>query len=190
MNENIPNSELLTKNRYHFHLILLKNKNLCFSKKQPVLPDDFEFSVLKNSADKHDPKKKTKREKRDTFKGRDYKALLKKAEDRQQRIEKLKEIAPEKAVALEGSIKFDRAVRQATGEKVKDNIQFLKKGIKRKEKMKERTKKKWQNRKQLENKEKAKKQMKRRMNIDKRKDTKKENKIKKARKRGRVVIAS
>ena len=154
------------------------------------LPEDFEFNVLKKSTEKLDPKKKTKQQKRDTFRGRDYKALLKKAEDRKQRIEKLKEIAPEKAVALEGNIKFDKAIRQATGEKVKDNIEFLKKGVKRKEKMKERTKKKWQDRKQIQNKKKSKKQMKRRMNIDKRKDAKKENKIKKSKKRGRVVIPS
>uniref|UniRef100_A0AC34F315 CS domain-containing protein n=1 Tax=Panagrolaimus sp. ES5 TaxID=591445 RepID=A0AC34F315_9BILA len=122
--------------------------------------------------------------------GRDYKTLLKKAQDRKDRIEKLKEVAPEKAVALEGNIKFDKAIRQATGEKVKDNIELLKKGIKRKEKLKQRTKKKWDQRKQNEKKEKAKKQVKRKMNIEKRKDTVKENKIKKARKRGRVVVKS
>lgn len=151
---------------------------------------DFEFNVLKKSTEKFDPRKKTKKEKRDTFKGRDYKTLLKKAQDRKDRIEKLKEVAPEKAVALEGNIKFDKAIRQATGEKVKDNIELLKKGIKRKEKMKDRRKKKWDQRKQNEKKEKASKQMKRRMNIEKRKDTVKENKIKKSKKKGRVVIKS
>lgn len=153
-----------------------------------ALPDDFDFNILKKSTEKVDPKKKTKKEKRDTFRGRDYKTLLKKAENRKQRIDKLKEVAPEKAVALEGNIKFEKAIRQAAGEKVKDNIEVLKRSIKRKEKMKERKKRKWETRKQLENKEKAKKQIKRKTNLEKRKDTKKENKIKKAKKRGRIMI--
>uniref|UniRef100_A0A7E4VHK1 SURF6 domain-containing protein n=1 Tax=Panagrellus redivivus TaxID=6233 RepID=A0A7E4VHK1_PANRE len=149
--------------------------------------EDFDFSLLKNSLDKPDKvdkkKKKSKTDKRDSFKGRDYKSLLKKVEGREERLEKVREKNPEAAAAMETNIKFKKALKQASGEKVKDNPELLKKGIKRKEKQKEVRSKKWKKRVNTVKKAQADRQAKRTANIQKRKDTKKEHKIKRAKKR-------
>ncbi|KAE9550235.1 hypothetical protein FO519_006555 [Halicephalobus sp. NKZ332] len=150
---------------------------------------DFEFSRLVSSKDEPPKKKKkTLNEKRDTFKGKNYKELLKKVEERTERIKKIEEKDPEKAQNLKEEIQWNRAMKRASGEKVKDNPELLKKGMKRKEKVKARSKKKWDGRvKQVEGK-KEQKQVKRKENLQKAKDKRKEKKIQKAKKKGRVVI--
>ena len=148
---------------------------------------DFEFSRLISSKDEP-VKKKNKNEKRDTFKGKNYKGLLKKVEERDERIKKIEEKNPEKAKHLKEEIQWNRALKRASGEKVKDNPELLKKGIKKKEKMKNKTKKQWEGRvKEVEDK-KEQKQVKRKDNLKKANDKRKEKKIQKAKKKGRVVI--
>lgn len=150
---------------------------------------DFEFSRLVSSDDKPTaPKKKSKKEKRDTFKGKDYKTLLKKAEEREIRLERMAERDPEKADALKDEIKWTRALKRASGDKVKDNVELLKKGIKRKESVKHQKKKKWGQRVKEVNDKKQTKQQKRQTNLQKVKDKKIEKKIARSKKRGRVVI--
>ena len=148
---------------------------------------DFEFSKLISSKNEP-PKKKNKNDKRDTFKGKNYKELLKKVEERDERIKKIEEKNPDKAKALKEDIQWNRVLKRASGEKVKDNPELLKKGIKKKEKMKKKTKKQWEGRvKEVEGK-KEQKQVKRRENLKKANEKRKEKKIQKCKKKGRIVI--
>ncbi|KHJ97998.1 surfeit locus protein 6 [Oesophagostomum dentatum] len=67
-----------------------------------------------------------------------------------------------------------------------DNVELLKKGLKRKEHLKEKRKENWLNREKNVEREKAKKQDKRKGNLQKRMDDKKKNKLKVMRKKGRI----
>ena len=58
----------------------------------------------------------------------------------------LKEIDPEKAKQMEEDIKWNRALKKAEGVKVKDNIELLKRGLRKKEKSKEKRLAKWDHR--------------------------------------------
>ncbi|KAK5973504.1 SURF6 domain-containing protein, partial [Trichostrongylus colubriformis] len=126
-------------------------------------------------------------EKKQKFTGKDYKSLINKVEKREEKLGKLREKEPEKAVQLEQDIKWNRAVSKAKGIKVKDNKELLQKGLKRKEKMKEKRKEKWSNRESNVEKEKAKKQEKRKENLQKRIDDKKKHKLQAMRKKGRIL---
>ncbi|VDO77598.1 unnamed protein product [Haemonchus placei] len=108
-------------------------------------------------------------------------------EKREEKLEKLREKEPEKAAELEHDIKWKRALSKAQGIKMKDNMELLKKGMKRKEKMKEKRKENWSNRRLGVEKEKAKRQEKREENIGKRINDKKKRKLQTMRKKGRVL---
>ncbi|XP_076756234.1 surfeit locus protein 6 [Xylocopa sonorina] len=108
-----------------------------------------------------------------------------------QKKEKLKEIEEsgekEKAEEIKEKDAWKSVLAKASGEKVKDDPDLLKRTIKRKEQKKKQSSKKWESR--LENIQKGirEKQEKRQENIMKRKKEKKLNKLKKAAKKGRVI---
>ncbi|EPB80504.1 surfeit locus protein 6 [Ancylostoma ceylanicum] len=153
------------------------------SKDEAVSFSKFDFLV------KSDGKKKrlSTSEKKKKFTGKDYKSLINKVEKREEKLEKLREAAPEQAAEFEDDIKWSRAVSKAQGVKVKDNIELLKEGLKRKEKLKEKKKENWSKREMNVEREKLKKQEKRKENLQKRIDDKKKNKLKVLRKKGRVL---
>ncbi|KAI6195019.1 hypothetical protein M3Y96_00419200 [Aphelenchoides besseyi] len=134
---------------------------------------------------KNDDQKKKKG--RDSFKGRDYAALYKKAQKRKEHVEKLRERDPEKAERLERNIKFDAAMKRAEGEKVKDNLEKLAKAVKRKEKLKVKRKSEWSDRVKKVKDDQNKRQEKRQENIEKRRNDKVKKKLERARKKGRLV---
>uniref|UniRef100_A0A915BX15 Ribosomal RNA-processing protein 14/surfeit locus protein 6 C-terminal domain-containing protein n=1 Tax=Parascaris univalens TaxID=6257 RepID=A0A915BX15_PARUN len=136
---------------------------------------------------KDDQQKEKKKDKRDKFVGKDYGRLLKKAEMRQERIEKIREKNPQKAERIEENIRWNKAMSRAEGHKVKDNPELLKKGMKRKERMKERSKEKWTKRIDYVKEKQAKQQEKRQANIQARRDIVKKRKLQKARKKGRIL---
>ncbi|KAK6759716.1 hypothetical protein RB195_021342 [Necator americanus] len=153
------------------------------SKDEVVSFSKFDFLV------KSDGKKKrlSTSEKKQKFTGKDYKSLINKVEKREEKLKKIRDVEPEKAMQVENEIKWNRAVNKAQGVKVKDNIELLKKGLKRKEKLKEKRKENWLNREKNVEREKAKKQEKRKENLQKRIDDKKKNKLKGLKKKGRVL---
>ncbi|XP_003699854.1 surfeit locus protein 6 [Megachile rotundata] len=108
-----------------------------------------------------------------------------------QKKEKLKEMEQsgeiEKAQELKEKDAWKSALAKASGEKVKDDPDLLKRTIKRKDQQKKQSAKKWESR--LENVQKGirERQEKRQENIMKRKKEKKLNKFKKAAKKGRAM---
>ncbi|KAJ3088493.1 hypothetical protein HK102_008603 [Quaeritorhiza haematococci] len=102
--------------------------------------------------------------------------LLKKAEAKKAKLEKLKESQPEKASQIEDSLKWSKALKQASGEKIKDDPKLLKKTLKRKQKIKERSKKDWDKRKETVRQNLEEKQKKRQENIQARAEAKKAGK--------------
>lgn len=109
----------------------------------------------------------------------------------QQKKEKLKHLEnsgdKEKAEDIKEKDAWKSALAKASGEKVKDNPELLKRTIKRKEQKKKHSANKWNSR--IENVQKSiqERQTKRQENIMKRKKEKKLNKLKKAGKKGRVI---
>ncbi|CAJ0581606.1 unnamed protein product, partial [Mesorhabditis spiculigera] len=157
-------------------------------KKEAPKAADPEFSFNKlDFLVKNADKPLTKNEKRDKFTGKDFKRLLEKAEKRQERIDSIRTKNPEKAEKIEESIKWKKVLQQAEGKKVRDNVDLLKKAMKRKEKTKDRTKKKWGERTTAVEEKVAKKQDKRDTNLQKRKDDVKKRKMDKLRKKGRIL---
>uniref|UniRef100_A0A914GYC4 Ribosomal RNA-processing protein 14/surfeit locus protein 6 C-terminal domain-containing protein n=1 Tax=Globodera rostochiensis TaxID=31243 RepID=A0A914GYC4_GLORO len=114
-------------------------------------------------------KSETRRDKRNKFNGRDVRRLLEKAEQRGQRMERIRTNNPQKAQCVERNVAWERAFRRVTGQKVKDNVQMLKKGVIRKAKNKQRRKRKWEERKQMVEVDKEKRMEKKRENVEKRK---------------------
>jgi len=156
--------------------ILNKNGQVVFSK--------FDFT-----ADKTIHLKKNKDDKITTTnaKPKDYKKLLKKLQEKREKVEELKLKEPEKANELEIKDKWRSAIDKASGLKVKDDVSILKKAVKRLEKKKEKSKKNWQERTKEVERKKEHFQDKRRKNIEKRREKNKETKIKKLKKKGRIL---
>jgi hypothetical protein len=61
----------------------------------------------------------SKLEKRDKLRGRDYKRLITKVEKIGQRLDTIREKNPEKAGQIENNIKWERALKRASGVVVK-----------------------------------------------------------------------
>jgi hypothetical protein len=156
--------------------ILNKNGQVVFSK--------FDFT-----ADKTINHKKNKEDKLTAInaKPKDYKKLLKKLQEKREKVEQLKQNEPEKANELEIKDKWRSAIDKASGLKVKDDVSILKKAVKRLEKKKEKSKKNWQERVKSVESKKNQIQDKRRKNIEKRREKNKETKIKKLKKKGRIL---
>ncbi|CAL1262973.1 unnamed protein product [Larinioides sclopetarius] len=139
------------------------------------------YSKLEFSENGMEEKKKSE------FSGKKYKKLLKKAEEKKEKIQKLKEVDPEKATTVEEKEKWKKAILKSENVKIKDNPELLKKSLKRQEKIKKKKAKVWKDRVEHTETRKQAKQEKRSKNIQKRKKDKLDNKIKRAKKKGRVI---
>ena len=161
--------------------ILNQNGQIVYSK--------FDFSV-DGGAKTNGVKNKSKVAKisaNSNVKPKDYKILVKKLQEKKEKMTKLKETEPEKAFELETNEKWRTVLDKASGVKVKDDIDLLKKSIKRGEKKKEKARKEWSERKQKVEHSKQKAQEKRTKNIELRKDKKREKKVKRLKKKGRLL---
>ncbi|CDW56790.1 SURF6 and DUF2217 domain containing protein [Trichuris trichiura] len=109
----------------------------------------------------------------DNLVGHRYSSLLRKVEQRQEKLETLQEKDPAKAEAVTRKIRWDTAERRAQGVKIKDDPSLLKKGLKRRLKKKERSRKQWAERVSAVERAMQKKQEIRRKNIRRRIEQKK-----------------
>lgn len=120
---------------------------------------------------------------------KDPKKLLQKLKMNKAKIDELESSgAKEKAVELVETEKWMTALRKASGEKVKDDPQLLKKTIMREKSRKKKSKKKWEARIDTVKKKQQEKQKKRMENIMAKKKEKKKKKVKKAVKKGRFPM--
>jgi hypothetical protein len=76
----------------------------------------------------------------------DAKSQLKMLEAKKEKMDKLKTENKDKAEALQEKEEWNKVIAMATGEKQKDNIQLLKKSIKRVEKQKSKSGQEWNKR--------------------------------------------
>ncbi len=83
---------------------------------------------------------------------------------------------------------WKKAMDKSAGEKIKDDEALLKKSIKRQEQRKKASKKRWEEREEGKSKRMEARQTKRKENIKGRKEQVKKGKMKKAAKKGRVVV--
>ncbi|GFU33057.1 surfeit locus protein 6-like protein [Nephila pilipes] len=139
------------------------------------------YGKLDFSADGSEEKKKSE------FSGKKYKKLLKKVEQKNEKIEKLKQEDAGKAAIVEEKEKWKKAILKAENVKVKDDPKLLMKSMKKEEKIKKKKAKAWKERTEHTEAMKKARQEKRTKNIQKRKKDKLEHKIKRAKKKGRVI---
>ena len=179
----------------------LQAKKKALSGKKEKAPKDPELKTKKNSQ-KHpaessdqllfgsvatESQLKKKRKTITGLHGKNYKQLLSKVEKKEEEIKKLEAINEEAAKEALQEKKWKAALDRASGQKIKDNPELLKKALKRKEKLKEKRKKAWEERKENVEEKLQRRQAKRERNIQKRKDSKKQTKLKKALKKGRII---
>ncbi|CAF3029286.1 unnamed protein product [Rotaria socialis] len=158
------------------------------TKTPPFVPNQitfgrFEFKT-EDSVDTSSKKKKTKK-----FQNKKQQLIstLKKVESEQDEINRLKEENPEEGKEILRSKNWKTALAKAKGEKIRDNVQLLRKSIKKQSKLRERSAKKWQRNKSETNKRVKEKQEKRQTNLQKRKDDKKSKIKKRLIKKGRLI---
>ncbi|KNE60102.1 hypothetical protein AMAG_05527 [Allomyces macrogynus ATCC 38327] len=113
---------------------------------------------------------------------KDIKAQLAKAEKREAKIAEIADKDAEKAKAIKEKGAWVKALKSASGEKIKDDTRLLKKALKRKEKEKEKKKDEWAKRTKTIAKEMRDRQKKRAENIQKKLDDRKSRKTKKGKK--------
>ena len=119
---------------------------------------------------------------------KDPKKILLQLKEKKEKLQEMEQSGEaEKAQEIKEKEAWKSILAKASGDKVKDDPELLKRTIKRKEKLKTHSAKKWESR--LENVQKGiqERQEKREENIMKRKKDKKITKFKKAAKRGRAV---
>lgn len=160
-------------------------QNKIFNQNGLPVKSKFDFSVI--SFDNGGGSGREEKSRTSDLHGRDYKRLLEKVEQRQEKVEQLKEKNPEAGRKLEEKFQWQAMMSKARGEKVKDDPVLLKKAAKRKEKVKGMKGKKWEARKKATEDAQKTRQDKRQANLDKRKDAAKEKKRKKLIKKGRLV---
>ena len=115
------------------------------------------------------------------------KAALTNINKQKQKIKKVEEKGDSEAVKeMQETSTWSKAMEKTEGAKVKDDVELLKKSIKKQEQRKKSAAKKWDARKADVNKRKDAKIQKRNDNIAKRKKDKKDNRMKKLAKKGRV----
>ncbi|XP_016910863.2 surfeit locus protein 6 homolog [Apis cerana] len=119
---------------------------------------------------------------------KDAKKILLEVKQKQEKLKEMEELGEkEKVEEIKEKDIWKSVLAKASGEKVKNDPDLLKKTLKRKDDKKKRSAKKWESR--LENVQKGirERQEKRQDNIMKRKKEKKINKLKKAAKKGRII---
>ncbi|KAI9184087.1 Structural maintenance of chromosomes protein 5 [Blastocladiella emersonii ATCC 22665] len=114
---------------------------------------------------------------------KDVRAQLAKVEKEKERIAELAELNPEKAKAVQEKQAWRKAMLQAAGEKVKDDVKLLKKAVKRKEKAKEKRTQEWGDRKRTADEDLQSRIKKRNDNINKRNEERKAKKMASKKKR-------
>lgn len=119
---------------------------------------------------------------------RDPKKMLRKLEMNKVKIDELKSTNKEKATELVEKEKWITALKRASGEKIKDDPQLLKKTVMKEKRRKKESRKKWAARVDAVEKKKQEKQKKRMENIMAKKKEKKKKKQKKAIKKGHYVV--
>ncbi|KYQ46724.1 Surfeit locus protein 6 like protein [Trachymyrmex zeteki] len=118
----------------------------------------------------------------------DSKKMLQQLQQKKEKLKQLEDLGDkEKAEDIKEKDAWKSALAKASGEKVKDDPELLKRTIKRNEQKKKYSANKWNSR--IENVQKSmqERQEKRRENIMKKKKEKKQNKFKKAAKKGRII---
>ena len=121
-------------------------------------------------------------------KANDPKAALAKIAAQKERLESMAEKGlTEKVKKIESKAAWQAAIDKAEGVKVKDDVELLKKSLKRQEQRKKSSKKKWEHRSDQVDKKLDKKQTKRQDNLQQRKKDIKDNKKKKLIKKGRLL---
>ncbi|XP_012540627.2 surfeit locus protein 6 homolog [Monomorium pharaonis] len=121
----------------------------------------------------------------------DPKKILQQLQQKKEKLKQLEDLGDkEKAEDIREKDAWKSALAKASGEKIKDDPELLKRTIKRNEQKKKYSAKKWNSR--IENVQKSvqERQEKRRENIMKKKKEKKQNKLKKAAKKGRIILGS
>jgi len=112
---------------------------------------------------------------------KDPKAALNKIKKHKEKLQSLEAIGKtERVKTIEEKTAWSTAMAKAEGVKVKDDVDLLKKSIKKIDQRKKKSKQKWEDRKESVEKRKDFKQKKRSENISKRKQDKKNNKMKKS----------
>lgn len=125
--------------------------------------------------------------KKSEYGGKKTKNLLKQAEKKKEKLEKLKEADPQKAELVVEKEKWKKAIQKSEGIKVKDDPKLLKKSLKLEQKKKKKSTKEWKQRtEEVEKKQKV-RQEKRNQNIQQKKKEKRDRKLKLLKKKGRVI---
>ncbi|XP_022193417.2 surfeit locus protein 6 homolog [Nilaparvata lugens] len=120
---------------------------------------------------------------------KDPKQLLENVKKSNSEIKALEESGEAgKAKKLKEKHMWVSALKRAEGGKVKDDVELLKKSVRKQTQIKNQRKKKWEERVHAVEKKKEERQKKRTDNIAARKKEKKKNKIKKSVKKGRIVL--
>ncbi|CAH1787727.1 unnamed protein product [Owenia fusiformis] len=119
--------------------------------------------------------------------GKDYKKMLANLEREKEKVKQLKETNPEKAKKVEEKTLWKSVLDKASGVKVRDDPELLKKAVKRKEKLKKKGEKAWTDRKDKVQDRMDRKQEKRTKNLKKRKESKIKGKIDRSKKKGHII---
>ena len=145
----------------------------------------FDFNTGDDPIGKTSKKKKTMKK----FENKETKLknTLRKIETEEQEIKRLRTEDPDQSKELLRSKHWQTALAKAKGEKVRDNVQLLRKTIKKEQQRRTRSAKKWQDNKSQTDKRMKERQDKRQTNIQKRKDEKKAKIKKKLIKKGRLI---
>lgn len=130
---------------------------------------------------------KSKKKKKFESKENQLKKTLKQMKNEEEEIKRLEEENPTESKEILRSKHWKSALAKAKGEKVRDNVQLLKKTLKKEQKRKERAAKKWKVKKSETDKRMKERQEKRQTNLQKRKDEKKAKIKKRLIKKGRLI---
>jgi hypothetical protein len=167
-----------------------ENRKPVYNKSGQVVYSKFDFESSRNKKPPKDTNNNNNPSSQLTVanaKPKDYKKLIKKLQSEKERNELFKVAEPELASQLELKTKWKSAIDKASGLKLKDDVDLLKKSVKKMDKKREKSKKGWSERSKLVEQSKRSAQEKRQKNMDKRKDKNRENKMKKLKKKGRVL---
>ncbi|CAF2644187.1 unnamed protein product [Rotaria sp. Silwood2] len=164
------------------------SSNDTYNSKLSTIPNQITFGRFEfNTEDSIDTKSKKKKPIKFQNKQKQLISTLKKVESEQNELNRLREENPEEGKELLRSKHWKTALAKAKGEKIRDNIQLLRKTIKKQNKRREQSTKKWQQNKSETEKRLKERQEKRKVNLQKRKDDKKAKIKKKLIKKGRLI---
>ena len=158
--------------------------------KVSTVPNQITFGRFEfNTGDSIDTTSKKKKVKGKKFQTKEKQLIntLKQVEDEQKELTRLRDENPDEEKAVIRSKHWKSALAKAKGEKVRDNVQLLRKSIKKQQQLRTRSAKKWQKNKSETEKRIKDRQDKRNTNLQKRKDDKKAKIKKRLIKKGRLI---